>query len=191
MEFDQHGAELGKDARFWKVYVKETDDWDEELVHGWNRSLDVTLVFAALFSAILTGFLIEISSRLREDPSDETSKTLAILSEALIIIANGTRPEHIVSSPGSQPTYFTPTRAAVLVSTLWYLSLSLSVATSFLAMLGKNWCHSFMAGRIGQPCIQARRRQQKWTMIERWKLREFLAMLPSLIHLALREYRFD
>ncbi|KAG8752587.1 hypothetical protein FRC11_008223 [Ceratobasidium sp. 423] len=37
MEFDQHGAELGKDARFWKVYVKEADDWDEELVHGWNK----------------------------------------------------------------------------------------------------------------------------------------------------------
>ena len=37
MEFDEDGAELGKDARFWKVYVQETDDWDEELVHGWNR----------------------------------------------------------------------------------------------------------------------------------------------------------
>ncbi|CAE6450993.1 unnamed protein product [Rhizoctonia solani] len=188
MEFDQPGAELGKDARFWKVYVKETDNWDEELVHGWNKSLDVTLVFAALFSAILTAFLIEISGRLREDPSDNMSKALATLSEALVLIANGTQPERAVSSIESQPTSSTPSHAAVLVSTLWYLSLSLSVATSFLAMLGKNWCHSFMAGRTGHPCMQARRRQQKWTMIERWKLREFLAMLPSLIYIALLLY---
>ncbi|KAJ1299776.1 hypothetical protein OPQ81_011992 [Rhizoctonia solani] len=37
MEFDQHGAELGKDARFWRAYVKEADEWDEELVNGWNK----------------------------------------------------------------------------------------------------------------------------------------------------------
>ncbi|EUC56418.1 transmembrane protein, putative [Rhizoctonia solani AG-3 Rhs1AP] len=185
MEFDQHGAELGKDARFWRIYVEETDDWDEELVHGWNKSLDVTLVFAALFSAILTGFLIEVSGRLREDSGNEMSKTLVIVSQALIIIANSTRSEHSVSDLETRPTTSTPSRAAVLVNTLWYLSLSLSVATSFLAMLGKNWCHSFMAGRTGPPCMQARRRQQKWTMIERWKMQEFLVMLPSIIHLAL------
>ncbi|CEL61549.1 hypothetical protein RSOLAG1IB_10112 [Rhizoctonia solani AG-1 IB] len=185
LEFDQHGAELGKDARFWKVYVKETDHWDEELVHGWNKSLDVTLVFAALFSAILTAFLIESSSRLREDSGDQVAKTLFIISRTLSSLANGTQPEQITSNPDNQDTAFAPSHAAVLVSTLWYLSLSLSVATSFLAMLGKNWCHSFMSGRAGHACIQARRRQQKWTMIERWKMRELLAMLPSLIHLAL------
>ncbi|CUA77862.1 hypothetical protein RSOLAG22IIIB_06835 [Rhizoctonia solani] len=185
MEFDQHGAELGKDARFWKVYVEEADDWDEELVHGWNKSLDATLVFAALFSAILTAFLIEISGRLKDDSGDEMSKTLVTISQTLVNIANGARPEQVSSGAAAQTTSFTPSRAAVLVSTLWYLSLSLSVATSFLAMLGKNWCHSFMAGRTGHPCIQARRRQQKWTMIERWKMQEFLVMLPSLIHLAL------
>ncbi|CAE6384385.1 unnamed protein product [Rhizoctonia solani] len=183
--FDQHGAELGKDARFWKVYVKETDDWDEELVRGWNKSLDVTLVFAALFSAILTAFLIESSSRLREGSDDQMSKTLVVMSRTLYALANGTLPEQVTFDQINQETSFTPSNVAVLVSTLWYLSLSLSVATSFLAMLGKNWCHSFMSGRTGHACMQARRRQQKWTMIERWRMREFLAMLPSLIHLAL------
>ncbi|KAF8751221.1 hypothetical protein RHS01_08728 [Rhizoctonia solani] len=34
---DQYGTELAKEARVWKVYVKETDAWDAELVEGWNR----------------------------------------------------------------------------------------------------------------------------------------------------------
>lgn len=34
---EEYGAELGKDARFWKTYVKEADQWDAELVDGWNK----------------------------------------------------------------------------------------------------------------------------------------------------------
>ncbi|KAF8608429.1 hypothetical protein BDV93DRAFT_249423 [Ceratobasidium sp. AG-I] len=34
---DEYGAELGKDARFWKTYVKEADQWDAELVDGWSK----------------------------------------------------------------------------------------------------------------------------------------------------------
>ncbi|CAE6520756.1 unnamed protein product, partial [Rhizoctonia solani] len=45
MDPDEYGAELGKEARVWKVYVQETDKWDRELVDGWNKSLDVILVF--------------------------------------------------------------------------------------------------------------------------------------------------
>ncbi|CAE6464765.1 unnamed protein product, partial [Rhizoctonia solani] len=43
MEPDEYGAELAKDARVWKVYVKEADQRDMELVDGWNKSLDVIL----------------------------------------------------------------------------------------------------------------------------------------------------
>jgi hypothetical protein len=31
------GAELSKEARFWKVYVKEADQHDTDLVDGWNK----------------------------------------------------------------------------------------------------------------------------------------------------------
>jgi hypothetical protein len=37
LEPDEYGAELTKDARVWKVYVKEADRWDAELVDGWNK----------------------------------------------------------------------------------------------------------------------------------------------------------
>jgi hypothetical protein len=37
LESDEYGAELTEDARVWKVYVKEADRWDAELVDGWNK----------------------------------------------------------------------------------------------------------------------------------------------------------
>ncbi|CAE6481007.1 unnamed protein product [Rhizoctonia solani] len=186
-EFDEYGAELGKEAKVWKVYVDETDRWDAELVDGWNKSLDVILVFAALFSAISTTFLIESSSRLRVDPTDTSTETLLIISRTLLAISNNTWAPDLDNPFNVNPegTTFKPSNSTIIINAMWYLSLSLSVATSFLAMLAKDWCHSFMAGRTGHPCIQARRRQQKWNMIKHWKMREIIRILPSLIHLSL------
>ncbi|CUA77092.1 hypothetical protein RSOLAG22IIIB_12537 [Rhizoctonia solani] len=175
---------LGKDAIFWKTYVKETDRWDEELVDGWNKSLDVLLVFAALSSAIVTAFIVESSNLLQEDPADVSAQTLLVISQTLMALANNSQPIGLTPSTDSD-TPFSPSRSAVAVNALWYLSLALSISTSFLAILAKEWCHSFMTGRTGHPCLQARRRQKKWTMLEHWKMRELILVLPSLMHLSL------
>ncbi|CAE6449306.1 unnamed protein product [Rhizoctonia solani] len=185
MERDEYGAEMGKEARVWKIYVKETDRADAELVDGWNKSLDVILVFAALFSAVSTAFLIESSQKLQEDPADVTAQTLLAISQALSVLINTTQPTGVQSSNTVNTGSFSPSRITVTVNTLWYLSLSLSVATSLLAMLAKDWCHSFLAGRTGHPHTQTMRRQQKWMMIEKWKMQELIMVLPSLIHLSL------
>ncbi|CAE6454882.1 unnamed protein product [Rhizoctonia solani] len=184
-QFDDEGTELSKDAKFWKIYVEETDRWDAEVIDGWNRSLDVILVFAALFSAILTAFLIESSKRLQQDPIDNSAQSLLVISQTLLAVANGLPPPGLdVLSLDSTET-FTPTRNAIVINTLWYLSLSISLATAFIAALAKEWCQSFLSGRTGHPCIQARRRQQKWTMIESWRMEELITLLPTLIHIAL------
>ncbi|KAF8669720.1 hypothetical protein RHS04_08741 [Rhizoctonia solani] len=204
LEYDYERDDLGRSGRFWKVYVKETNEWDAETVDRWNKSLDVILgklmgvesgkiiadmaisiaVFAALFSAISTAFLMESSKRLQEDPADTSAQALAIISQTLLALTNGTS----ISTPASMPTKqipFVPSRTVVLINILWYMSLSVSVGASFLAMLAKDWCHDFMAGRKGELYVQARRRQKKWTMIEKWKMQELILVLPSLIHVSL------
>ncbi|QRW18567.1 mediator of RNA polymerase II transcription subunit [Rhizoctonia solani] len=37
LEQDKYSAKPTKDARVWKVYVKEADMLDAELVDGWNK----------------------------------------------------------------------------------------------------------------------------------------------------------
>ncbi|KAJ1302240.1 hypothetical protein OPQ81_001061 [Rhizoctonia solani] len=185
-EFDEYGAELDPDARVWKTYVKESDEFDQDLVEGWNRSLDVILIFAALFSAISTTFVLESSKELQEDPADATAQTLETVAQTLLLIANGNH------SLGSRSTgletldeEFSPSWVAVCINVLWFLSLALSVAASLIAMLAKEWCYLYMAGRTGQPCLQARRRQQRWDAMVKWKMPELLMFLPSLMHMSL------
>ncbi|CAE6492444.1 unnamed protein product [Rhizoctonia solani] len=185
---DERGAELGREARVWKVYVGETEKWDKEMIEGWEKSMDVLLVFAALFSAVTAAFLIESSGMLKQDPNDISAAALLIISQAAIAIAtnNASVKEPTLPKQGIiWPSDFAPSQSAIIINTLWYTSLTLSIATAFMAMLAKDWCYSFGAKRTGHPFDQAHRRQRKWELIERWKMQELIQALPFMIHLSL------
>ncbi|CAE7139806.1 unnamed protein product, partial [Rhizoctonia solani] len=169
----------------WKTYVREADQVDEELVDGWNKSMDVILIFAALFSAISTAFVIESYKNLKQEPTDVSSQTLLIISHTLMLIANGSQPGSISADSESETPPFQASSKAICVNVLWFLSLSLSVAVSLISMLAKEWCLEYMANRTGTAEAQARRRQQRWDGLEKWRMKELIMMLPSLIHLSL------
>jgi hypothetical protein len=136
----------------------------------------------------LCRFLIESSGMLKQDPNDVSAAALVVISQALVALAgNSSADLSTLSLPNQSADPFMPPHNAVVVNTLWYLSLATSIATSFLAMLAKDWCHSFAINRSGHPWKQAQRRQRKWMMIEKWKMQELIVVLPSLIHLSLCE----
>ncbi|KIK60727.1 hypothetical protein GYMLUDRAFT_167405, partial [Collybiopsis luxurians FD-317 M1] len=59
--------ELAPNARVWKVYNDELDKLDSDRVEDWRDGLDALLVLGALFSAVLTTFVVETSGRLDFD----------------------------------------------------------------------------------------------------------------------------
>ncbi|KAG8693385.1 hypothetical protein FRC08_009138 [Ceratobasidium sp. 394] len=182
--YDDYGKELGKDARVWKTYVQEASRWDSDLVDGWNRSLDLILIFAALFSAISTAFVIESSKTLQPDPAETSAQTLFVISQTLLAIANN-QPGSPLNFTAPKTQDFVVSVSAVCVNALWFLSLSLSVAVSLIAMLAKDWARGYMAELTGQPYQQARKRQRRWDGLKEWKVPEVITFLPSLLHLAL------
>ncbi|CAE6455647.1 unnamed protein product [Rhizoctonia solani] len=184
-EFDEEGKELGPDAQVWKTYVREADQVDEEMVDGWNKSMDVILIFAALFSAISTAFVIESYKSLKPNPPDASSQALLIISQTLMLIANGSQPSSNPPTPDAETPVFQASAKDICVNVLWFLSLSLSVAVSLISMLAKEWCLEFMSGRTGPPGSQARRRQRRWDGLVKWRMKEVIVMLPSLIHVSL------
>ncbi|KAG8693606.1 hypothetical protein FRC09_010396 [Ceratobasidium sp. 395] len=163
---DLPGEEMTKDAQVWRTYVREADRWDKEMIDGRNS------------------FVIESLGDLKSDPADSTAQTLLLMSQTLTAIANG-QPAPPLMGETSGSKEFSPSRSAVAVNVLWLLSLSLSVAVSLVAMLAKDWCYKFMSGRSGQIYEQARRRQEKWEGMQRWKMNELLECLPMAMHLAL------
>ncbi|KAF8601973.1 hypothetical protein BDV93DRAFT_222708, partial [Ceratobasidium sp. AG-I] len=173
---------IGRGAQVWTTYVEETREYDDDLVDGWNRSLDVTLVFAALFSAILTAFVLESVKNLSPDPSEVTAVILLEIANILRGTAGGPMAEPL-GPIGT--TKFTPTINAVWVNGLWFFSLSLSVAVSLAAMLAKQWCYYFVSARTGDPITQAEERQKRYNGLEKWQMKKILEFLPMLMHLSL------
>ncbi|KAG9125786.1 hypothetical protein FRC07_006241 [Ceratobasidium sp. 392] len=162
---DEFGQEMAPEARVWKTYVREADKWDKELMDGRNK--------------FITGSIGD----LKPNPAESSAQTLLIMSQTLAAIANGQNAT-LPATNSVDTAQFTPSHAAVVVNTLWLLSLSLSVAVSLIAMLAKDWCYNFMSNRSGQSYHQARKRQKRWNGMERWKMKEVLTYLPGFLHIA-------
>ncbi|KAG8704050.1 hypothetical protein FRC09_003802 [Ceratobasidium sp. 395] len=188
---------ISRGGRVWTTYVKETTQYDSELVDGWNRSLDVTLVFVCRlvfcnfncvgWSQAMTvsrtdyanRFVLESVKTLQPDPSDRTIEILLDISRAV-------RGETVaMQNDDATESGFQPTTSAVWVNALWFLSLSLSVVVSLVTMLAKQWCYYFLYARTGDAIAQAEERQRRFDGLMRWKMQGILEHLPVIMHLSL------
>lgn len=79
---DAYGKEFDDDARVWKVYMDEAELFDVELTDGWKDTVDVLLVFAGLFSAVVAT-LLGISIQVLQP--DYAQITVAILLELVAV----------------------------------------------------------------------------------------------------------
>lgn len=136
---------------------------------------------------LIPSFVLEASKKLEENPADVSARTMLLMYQVMIGRATGNQSLDLDSTVPMDTPGFSPSSSTLWINALWYISLSLSIAASLVAMLAKEWCYTYLSSRNGQPWLQARRRQQRWDGIIQWKMQELLVLLPSLIHLALRE----
>ncbi|KAF9478479.1 hypothetical protein BDN70DRAFT_808714, partial [Pholiota conissans] len=88
---------------------------------AWKEEVQTLLIFAGLFSAVVTAFLIESYKFLLPDPNDAI---IGLLTQ----IANG--PNTTFSQPNSNlAASFTQTPSSVRINVFWFISLILSLAT--------------------------------------------------------------
>lgn len=86
----------------------------------------------------------------------------------------------------SPPPPFEPSTAAILVNSLWFSSLILSLITASFGILVKQWLREFMACKVTtSPQGRLRLRHFRSPGIATWKVFEIAAVLPLLIQLAL------
>ncbi|KAJ7663731.1 hypothetical protein DFH06DRAFT_1041945, partial [Mycena polygramma] len=100
-------------ANIWAIYVAEAEKYDKGLVESWRSDMDGMLIFAGLFSASLTAFLIESYKTLNSDSGDTTVKLLAQISQQLAASAQGSALDVPAVSMD-----FTPSAAALVCNAL-------------------------------------------------------------------------
>ncbi|KAJ3557309.1 hypothetical protein NM688_g1543 [Phlebia brevispora] len=164
--------------------IKEQDQVD---IDNWKDELNNLLVFAGLFSAVVTAFTVESYTWLQQDSGDATNTFLAHIS--LQISSFTTTPSFVNSSAPALPfqnvtSAFTPPAIAVPVNTLWVLSLTLSLLSAFFAIAVQQWLR-----QLRLPAdIPARRAVELLALradgLKTWQVPGIISFLPLLLQVA-------
>ena len=132
-----------------------------------------------MFSAVTSAFIIEVNSQLQPDPNDETASLLRVL---LYKIDNTTFGNDIPTLP----QWTGPSQTIVQVQAILFSSLAISLLSSFLAMLGKQWLNLYdwtdMRGSAVERCHN---RQRKLGGIVAWYFEHVMESLPLMLQIAL------
>ncbi|EKM61800.1 uncharacterized protein PHACADRAFT_85211, partial [Phanerochaete carnosa HHB-10118-sp] len=123
----------------WGTTVKTVRAIDEDKIRDCKEDIDTLLVFAGLFSAVMTAFLIESYQLLDEDPSDVVTRLLERLVDQTesYQLVNGSL--YSRAGPRAKSPPFSPPPSAIHVNVLWFASLMFSLITASYGMLVKQW----------------------------------------------------
>ncbi|KIY61418.1 hypothetical protein CYLTODRAFT_321756, partial [Cylindrobasidium torrendii FP15055 ss-10] len=178
---DKRYEELHNDARVWRTYNDEAAIFDTEMVGEAADSLDILLVFAGLFSAVLTTFVAQTSQSLS---TDNTAVTVSLLVELVSVqrvgFAGG--PISDIASANLSPSI---DQTSIWVNALWFTSLALSLSSALLAVLSKQWLRQYVSFIKGSARERALIRQFRYDGMEKYAVRTIIGLLPTLLHLAL------
>ncbi|KAK6977350.1 hypothetical protein R3P38DRAFT_3295472 [Favolaschia claudopus] len=174
-----HDDEAG--AKIWSVYISEADKYDKALVESWKSDMNGMLIFAGLFSAILSAFLIKSYKSLTPDSEDRMATLLGQISIQLSGIANGTR----IDIPFPEP--FVVSTSSLVCNLLWFISLGLSLSSALIATLVEQWARDFRykTDMRSSPVIRARIFAYLYYGLKRFNMHAVVDLIPFLLHASL------
>ncbi|KAK6980792.1 hypothetical protein R3P38DRAFT_2579751, partial [Favolaschia claudopus] len=165
-------------AKIWSVYISEADKYDKALVESWKNDMDGMLIFAGLFSGILSAFLIESYQSLTPDSDDRMVALLGQISTQLSGMAAGTTIEIPPPDPFVVPT------SSLVCNLLWFISLGLSLSSALIATLVQQWARDFTykADMRSSPVIRARIFAYLYYGLKRFNMHAVVDLIPLLLH---------
>ncbi|KAJ6480550.1 hypothetical protein C8R47DRAFT_1136145 [Mycena vitilis] len=168
-------------AKLWAVYVGEAEKYDKGLVESWKSDMEGMLIFAGLFSASLTAFLIESYRTLTVDSADTTIFLLNQISQQLAASENGST-YNIVPQVS-----FVPPPTALVCNVLWFISLGLSLGCALIATLVEQWARDFLhrADMHSAPVVRARIFSYLYYGLKRFGMHTMVEIIPLLLHASL------
>ncbi|KAJ7134051.1 hypothetical protein C8R43DRAFT_639752 [Mycena crocata] len=178
---DSHDSDEAVSAKIWSIYIGEAEKYDKALVESWRSNMDAILIFAGLYSASLTAFIIESYKTLSPDSGDLTVQLLTRLSLQLQPQFNST-----TSTPDLPSTFTAPTTALVC-NTLWFISLCLSLSCALIATLVEQWSRDFIqrTEMRSSPILRARIFSYLYYGLKRFNMHLVVEAIPLLLHTSL------
>ncbi|RPD73976.1 hypothetical protein L226DRAFT_426070, partial [Lentinus tigrinus ALCF2SS1-7] len=174
----------------WSRTTETVKKYSDEMIERWNTELDTDLVYAALFSAILTAFNVQSYQLLQ--PSPQTDPTLAILQQISAQLnsfsvnppfVNAT--QQAFAQVNIPPAVTAPAPLSIALNALWFSGLVVSLSAASVAITVKQWLHEYRAGISGNSLEIARLRQRRLDNLMKWHVAEIVAFIPVLLQVSL------
>lgn len=88
---------------------------------------------------------------------------------------------------GSLPPPFAPSRAALCINVLWFLSLIFSLSAAFFGIRVRQWLREYMqwCAALAHPRENVHLRQIRFTDFQKWRVFGSISIIPGLLELAL------
>ena len=126
-----------------------------------------------------SAFIIQVDSQLKPDSGDETTALLRVLIYEMNKTALGDNAPTLPRWTGPPPTM-------VQVQAILFASLSISLLSAFLAMLGKQWLNRYASTDMrGSAVERCHNRQRKLDGIVAWYFDHVMESLPLMLQAGL------
>ncbi|KAI9465052.1 hypothetical protein BJY52DRAFT_761577 [Lactarius psammicola] len=163
------------------MYNERSKKHDERMAESWKGDAESILVFTGLFSAAVAQLLGSSLQNLQLNPQDASTFYLARIYQ----LTPGSNASSIPLP--DDPATFKPPRTAIWVSTLWSLSLVISLTCALLATLLQQWARRYL--RITQKRNDPQKRAQirelmRQALKKSVRLRWMVELLPALLHIS-------
>ncbi|GJE90132.1 hypothetical protein PsYK624_062560 [Phanerochaete sordida] len=198
--------DLGTNAREW--LGEKLKSWDEKKGWDWleeklgakdeaemkkhTDDIDTILIVDGLFSAVVTGLIVYSLDLLsgKEDRGKNAAQRLTGIFGRLNDISLRYIPPFINStSPQDQSIddSETPTAAARAINILWFISLTLSLASAVFGILLKQWIREYLqwTNTTNSPRQNILIRQLRYEQWKDWAIPFVLAIVPALLEVAI------
>ncbi|KAF9644082.1 hypothetical protein BDM02DRAFT_3103154, partial [Thelephora ganbajun] len=155
------------------------EEYDKDFMNKHEEDLNTTLIFAGLFSAVASAFIVQVQPQLQPDPNQETAALLRVLIHKIDNTTFG-------GDVPDLPRWTGPLRTIVQVQCILYASLFASLLSAFLAMLGKQWLNRYASIDMrGSAIERSQNWQRKLDGIIVWYFDHVMESLPVMLQIAL------
>ncbi|KAF8798269.1 hypothetical protein BYT27DRAFT_7264860 [Phlegmacium glaucopus] len=175
--------------KLWSIYNEEAESYDRALMETWKDDMDSIIIFAGLFSAVLTAFLVDASNNLKPDPTEQTN---ALLSQTVVLLAQisqqlGPNGSQTIISPLQSLEQFVLNPSDLRVNIFWYMSLGFSITAALGATLVQQWVRDYLQlfQRLSGSLERSRMRQYLFHGLSTNHMSLIVECIPTFIHISL------
>ncbi|KAI0829130.1 hypothetical protein BC628DRAFT_1201194 [Trametes gibbosa] len=172
---DEETATGSYDAWCWAA--DRLQDRDSELVKTWADQADGLVTFAALFSSVITSFIIESYTTLQPDPRIITINLLRQIAAHLDEASHSTS----FNLPNDAP--FEPALADVVRNAALFASLICTLLAAGMGIFYKEWLREYTRGTPTDPRELTRVRQHRYLGMLTWRMQEILSAISIFLQL--------